>query len=88
MPLAGEGAMRAISDKTGIVFSRVKIGFDVTMVIISLISCLTALHKLGSVGVGTVIAAIVVDMNLGFITKLFGDKRDRLLHRDTGLHLD
>lgn len=30
MPLAGEGAMKAISDKTGIVFSRVKIGFIVT----------------------------------------------------------
>lgn len=88
IPLAGEGAMKAISDKTGIVFSRVKIGFDVTMVVISLISCLAVLHKLGSVGIGTVIAAILVGVNLGFITKLFGDKRDRLLHRDTGLHLD
>ena len=75
--------MKAISDKTGIVFSRVKIGFDVTMVVISLISCLAVLHKLGSVGIGTVIAAILVGVNLGFITKLFGDKRDRLLHRDT-----
>ncbi len=88
IPLAGEGAMKAISDKTGIVFSRVKIGFDVTMVVISLISCLAVLHKLGSVGIGTVIAAILVGVNLGFITKLFGKQRDRLLHRDTGLHLD
>lgn len=58
------------------------------LVVISLISCLSVLHKLGSVGIGTVIAAILVGVNLGFITKLFGDKRDRLLHRDTGLHLD
>lgn len=58
------------------------------LVVISLISCLSVLHKLGSVGIGTVIAAILVGVNLGFITKLFGDKRDRLLHRDTGLRLD
>ena len=58
------------------------------LVVISLISCLSVLHKLGSVGIGTVIAAILVGVNLGFITKLFGDKHDRLLHRDTGLHLD
>ena len=58
------------------------------LVVISLISCLSVLHKLGSVGIGTVIAAILVGVNLGFITKLFGDKRDRLLHRDIGLHLD
>ena len=58
------------------------------LVVISLISCLSVLHKLGSVGIGTVIAAILVGVNLGIITKLFGKLRDRLLHRDTGLHLD
>ena len=81
VPLAGEGAMKAISDKTGVVFSRVKIGFDLTMVLISLISCLVALHRLGSVGVGTIIAAVLVGINLGIVTKLFGKRRDKLLHR-------
>ena len=81
VPLAGEGAMKAISDKTGVVFSRVKIGFDLTMVLISLISCLAALHRLGSVGVGTIIAAVLVGINLGIVTKLFGKQRDKLLHR-------
>lgn len=81
VPLAGEGAMKAISDKTGVVFSRVKIGFDLTMVLISLISCLAALHRLGSVGVGTIIAAVLVGINLGIVTKLFGKRRDKLLHR-------
>ncbi len=28
MPLAGEGAKKAVSDVTGIEFSKVKIGFD------------------------------------------------------------
>ena len=34
---------------------------------------------LGSVGIGTVIAALLVGMILGVVTKFFGEKRDRLL---------
>ena len=79
IPLAGEGAMQAISDKAHLPFSRVKVGFDVSMVVISLISCLIALRELGSVGIGTVVAAILVGSELGEITKLFGEKRDLLL---------
>jgi uncharacterized membrane protein YczE len=79
MPLAGEGAMQAVSEVTGTAFSKVKIAFDCTMVAISLIVCLAALHKLGSVGVGTVMAAVLVGTILGIITKHFGKWRDRLL---------
>ena len=32
IPLAGEGAMKAVSDKTHIKFNKVKIGFDISMV--------------------------------------------------------
>lgn len=81
VPLAGEGAMKAISDQTHIVFNKVKIGFDISMVIISLICCLVVLGALGSVGIGTIVAAILVGSFLGIITKLFGDNRDRLLQR-------
>lgn len=79
MPLAGEGCMQAVSDVTGIVFHKVKVMFDITMVVISLITCLIALHSLGSVGIGTVLAAVLVGVVLGFITKLFGEKRKALL---------
>ena len=79
VPLAGEGAMKAISDKTNIVFSKVKMGFDISMVVISLISCLLILRKLGSVGVGTIVAAVLVGAVLGVLTKLFGEKRARFL---------
>ena len=79
MPLAGEGAMKAVADVTHIPFNKVKIGFDVSMVTISLISCLIVLKTLGSVGIGTVIAALLVGMILGVVTKFFGEKRDRLL---------
>ena len=79
MPLAGEGIMKAVSDVTHIPFNKVKIAFDVTMVAISLISCLIVLRTLGSVGIGTVIAALLVGAILGVVTKFFGEKRDRLL---------
>lgn len=77
IPLAGEGVMLAISKVAGKAFSTVKIAFDVTMVVISLITCLILIHSLGSVGIGTVIAAVMVGMVLKLITKLFGEARDR-----------
>lgn len=82
MPLAGEGVMKAISDTTNIEFSKVKIAFDVSMVVISAMVCLIMIHGLGSVGIGTVIAALLVGMVLGTITKLLGHKRDLLLNME------
>ena len=79
MPLAGEGAMQAVTDISGIPFSKVKVEFDCSMVIVSLITCLVALHSFGSVGIGTVIAAVFVGIVLGIITKLFGKWRDSVL---------
>ena len=49
------------------------------MVIISLITCLIFLHGLGSVGIGTVIAALLVGIELRMITHRFGRWRDKLL---------
>jgi uncharacterized membrane protein YczE len=83
VPLAGEGAMQAVSQVTGMEFPKVKVRFDCTMVVISVITCLIALHSLGSVGIGTIIAAVLVGTVLGWITKLFGAKRDRLLQKET-----
>ncbi len=71
MPLAGEGVMQAVSDTLHIEFSKVKVAFDVTMVIVSLVTCLLLLHNLGSVGLGTVIAALMVGIVLGWIKKLW-----------------
>jgi uncharacterized membrane protein YczE/cytidylate kinase len=77
MPLAGEGAMQAVSDVSGIAFPKVKIGFDISMVLISLITCLCFIKSFGSVGIGTVIAAVLVGTVLGFITKMLGKRRDQ-----------
>ena len=76
IPLAGEGCMQAVSSVTHIEFSKVKIGFDCTMVLISAITCLTVLHTLGSVGIGTIIAAVLVGSLVGVINRTFGKKRD------------
>ncbi|MDE6671715.1 MAG: hypothetical protein K2K16_05910 [Ruminococcus sp.] len=74
MPLAGEGVMQAVSDTIKVEFSKVKVAFDVTMVIVSLITCLIVLHTLGSVGVGTVIASLMVGMVIGWIKKLWAKR--------------
>ena len=68
-----------MSDTTHIAFNKVKVGFDISMVIISLISCLVALGTLGSVGVGNIIAAVLVGSVLGVITGWFGEQRDKIL---------
>lgn len=81
MPLAGEGAMQTISQLTRIPFAKVKVVFDVSMVTISLIVCLVALHGLGSVGAGTVIAAVLVGTSLGYLTKVLGPWRNQLLQK-------
>ncbi len=83
IPLAGEGVMQAVSDVTHIEFAKIKIGFDCSMVVISVITCLIFIHSLGSVGVGTVIAAVLVGFNLGRVNKTFGAKRDKLLGKRT-----
>lgn len=79
MPLAGEGAMLAISQVSGVAFSTIKIIFDCSMVAVSLVTCLVMLHALGSVGVGTVAAAVLVGVALKGITKVLGKQRDAWL---------
>lgn len=72
VPLAGEGIMGTISDKTKIPFPKVKIAFDITMVVVSAITCLIVKGELGSVGAGTIAAAVLVGMVLGIVQKMFG----------------
>jgi uncharacterized membrane protein YczE len=40
------------------------------------------LHNLGSVGVGTIIAAILVGTLVGIINRAFGKQRDKLLGKN------
>ena len=79
IPLAGEGCMGVISEVTKIEFAKIKIAFDCSMVLISAVTCLVVLKNLGSVGLGTIIAAFLVGLILGFMIRKFGNVRDRLL---------
>ena len=83
VPLAGEGVMQAVSEKTGIAFPKVKVAFDTSMVLISGITCLFVLRGLGSVGAGTIISAVLVGIVLSFIMKLFKDKLDEFFNNDS-----
>ena len=71
--------MQAVSSVTHIEFSKVKIGFDCTMVFVSAVTCLAVLHNLGSVGIDTIIAAVLVGTVVGIITKAFEKQRDKIL---------
>ena len=77
MPLAGEGVMQAVSDVTKIAFPKVKVAFDITMVVISLITCLMVIHNIGSVGLGTIMSAILVGVVLGQIMRLWAIHKKR-----------
>jgi len=68
-----------VAQITGSQFSKIKIVYDVTLVSVSLLTCLLMIHRLGSVGIGTIIAAVLVGYNLGLLNKAFGGWRDRLL---------
>jgi len=90
MPLAAEGFMDAMNKVTNIPFHKCKIIFDVTVVVISLISCMTyfmVVSKMtfveafvnGSVNIGTIAAAVLVGMVLGCFNRWWGNWRDNFL---------
>lgn len=71
-PLPGEGCVEAIAIVTNWRFSTIKIAFDATMVIISLILCgLFYTNIFGAVNVGTIISAFMVGFTLRQISNLF-----------------
>jgi len=54
------------------------------MVVISGITCLVVMKELGSVGIGTIIAAVLVGNEVKLMIKFFGKRRDQIL----GVNLD
>lgn len=71
-PLPGEGCVEAVAIVTGWRFSTIKIAFDATMVIISLVMCgLWYTSIFGAVNVGTVISAFLVGFTLRQISNLY-----------------
>ncbi len=82
VPLPPDGTIKTISGITKTKFPTVKIIYDVTSVSISLVTCILFLKPFDiskmSVGIGTVLAAVLVGLILGILNKFFGEKRDLL----------
>ena len=80
-PLPGEGCVEAVAIVTNWRFSTIKIAFDATMVIISLILCgLFYTNIFGAVNVGTVISAFMVGFTLRQISNAYSKITDNQIN--------
>ena len=79
IPLAPEGAMLVVAQMTKSKFANVKLISDISMVAISTVVCLIILGELGSVGIGTIAAAVLVGNEIKVLGKYFGAYRDKIL---------
>jgi uncharacterized membrane protein YczE len=71
-PLPGEGVVEAISLAYNKRFSKVKVCFDTSMVVLSLIICgLFTSDIFGSVNIGTILAAIFIGIIIRYLTELY-----------------
>lgn len=74
MPLPGEGLTEAISLKMEKPFSEIKVFFDLTMVVISLLFSLIFLRRIDGIGIGTVISAFLIGKFVGIFSRLLKKK--------------
>ena len=77
IPLAGEGIVSAISVKFRLDFAKVKIGFDVATVILAAAVCLIVNGSFGSVGIGTLMSALLTGTFIAWINKLFPGRNNK-----------
>lgn len=70
VPKPSEGIMLAIQKRSGWELSRIKTGFDCSLVTISLLISVFATGEILGVGLGTLIAALSVGSMLGIMKKL------------------
>lgn len=80
VPMPAEGTMMAIQLKTGIEFSKIKIMFDTTMVIVAGILSLLYFKELQGVREGTLIAAIGIGKILGILRKKYQKTIEDFVH--------
>lgn len=82
MNMPSEGIVMVVAEKLRQPFHRIKIAFDVTSVIIAGCFCLIFLHALGSVGVGTVVIAIMLGTMVGVYSRAWGAPLKRWLAKE------
>lgn len=81
VPVSVEGAIQAIAIVTNNPFPKIKICFDVTVVLSSLILSYVFLGNFGSVGIGTIIGAVFI----GYVVKLIHSLNYRLTGQNADL---
>ncbi len=79
MPLPGEGLTEVVSIKLGKPFSRIKVFFDLTMVVISLMFSLGFLGRIDGIGVGTLISAFLIGKFVGIFSDLMRTRLQKFL---------
>lgn len=79
MPLPAEGLTGAISLKTGRPFSKVKVFFDLFMVGVSAAFSLGFFGEIEGIGIGTVIAALLIGRFMGIFSDLLGKRMKRFI---------
>ena len=77
IPLAGEGIVRAISDTFKWQFAKVKIFFDASIVVISGVLCFLTVGRLGSVGIGTVMSALLTGTFIAWIERFMKKRKEK-----------
>ena len=77
--LPAEAFVRALSNRLGMVFGNVKVGFDSTLTAIALVLALLAFHKLNGVREGTIFNALVVGQIVKLWKKVLQNPIKRLL---------
>lgn len=81
--LAGDGLMITVAKVLKRPFGQIKIAFDVTLVIISVVSGLLLLNGVIGVREGTVISAILIGFIIGKLNPVIAPFITRYLERDT-----
>lgn len=70
IPLSVEGVTQSIAIVFNKPFSRIKVYFDICVVLIALLLSFIFLHNNGSVGIGTILTALFVGITINFLHKL------------------
>ena len=65
----GEGLVHAMARVSGMEFGKVKIRFDVTLIIMAMLLSFLFFHKLNGIGLGTIISAVLVGPMISFVNR-------------------
>lgn len=77
---SGEAFVKAISDKSGMIFGNVKIGFDIGCVVIALvISCILFKGKIIGTREGTILTALLTGVIVNFFVKRISNPVNAML---------